>query len=237
MVALFALIILTVSRCFSAVDVAGSLRRADSHSMARARAGAKQAPDSPMPVAGGPVAVQIDWLIENGLLNNLQGAISDSCEARFKETVALSTAGARSTNVPQKAEDSFQCGQLIGRTCTSRAIFSEDKEWHKKRQPKTQLTIWDLYSEWEWCLPKACADTDDLRKIASFMRMRIGDLVKPETAPLAIQTSLLIDCQGSGGGYAYVDYNDKWTFKAFASTQALSSLLTLMIAALLAHAI
>merc|ERR1719408_245581 len=134
----------------------------------------------------------------------------------MKESVTLSTA-ARLVNTAPKAEDAFTCVSAVGRHCFSRSIFSEDPEWHKKRESKTQFNIWDLEMGWDWCLPKACADTDDLRKIASFMRMRIHDLVKPETAPMAIRTSLLIDCQKSGGGYVYVDYNDKWTFKSASS--------------------
>merc|ERR1719443_1611584 len=123
-----------------------------------------------------------------------------------------------SLKTPQKAEDSFGCLNMrSGRVCQSKVIYSEDPEWHEKRKTETQFTIWDLNTGWDWCLPKACADTDDLRKIASFMRMRIHDLVKPETAPLAIRTALMIDCTMSGGGYVYVDFDDKWTFKAGAN--------------------
>lgn len=190
-----------------------SLRQA-SHAVVNASSHLRSADPSPKP--GGPVAVQIDWLIENGLLKDLQGSLSSSCEAKMKESVAMSTAG-RSIATPQKADDSFSCTQLVGRHCHSEAIFAEDKDWHKKRQPKSQLTIWDLHTGWDWCLPKACADTDDLRKVGSFMRMRIQDLAKPETAPLAIRTALMIDCTASGGGYVYVDYDDKWTFKAGAN--------------------
>eukprot|EP00746_Dinoflagellata_sp_MGD_P017405 gnl/MRDRNA2_/MRDRNA2_139947_c0_seq1.p1 gnl/MRDRNA2_/MRDRNA2_139947_c0~~gnl/MRDRNA2_/MRDRNA2_139947_c0_seq1.p1 ORF type:complete len:229 (-),score=48.64 gnl/MRDRNA2_/MRDRNA2_139947_c0_seq1:75-761(-) len=171
----------------------------------------------PKPAPGGPVAVQIDWLIERGMLKDLQGAISDKCETDMKEALALSSVQ-HSLETPQKAEDSFACLNMrSGRVCHSQAIYSEDPEWHDKRKSQTQFTIWDLNTGWTWCLPKDCADTDDLRKIASFMRMRIHDLAKPETAPLAIRTSLMIDCQESGGGYVYVDYNDKWTFKSASS--------------------
>merc|ERR1719316_538475 len=151
------------------------------------------------------------------MLQNLQGSLSKACEQEMKEAVALSSA-THSLHTAQKAEDSFQCiNQAAGRVCHSEAIYSEDPEWHKKRASQTQLTIWDLQTGWDWCLPKACADTDDLRKIATFMRMRIHDLVKPETAPVAIRTGLEFDCRSTGGGYVYVDYDDKWTFKSASS--------------------
>jgi len=170
--------------------------------------------DGPTPQAGGPVAVQIDWLINRGILKDLQGALSQTCEEKMKQAVAMSTAE-HSLNTPQKAEDSASClSAMNARVCHSKAIFNEDKEWHDKRNPATQLTVWDLATNWDWCLPKDCADTDDLRKIAVFMRMRIGEFVQPETAPMALLTSLMIDCQGSGGGYVFVDHHDKWTFKS-----------------------
>lgn len=183
----------------------------------KATANASYALAGPEPKPGGPVAVQIDWLIERGMLKDLQGSLSKSCELQMKEAVALSSA-THSLHTAQKAEDSFQCiNQAAGRVCHSEAIYSEDPAIHKTRTSETQLTIWDLQTGWDWCLPKDCADTDDLRKIATFMRMRIHDLVKPETSPMAIRTSLMIDCQGSGGGYVYVDWNDKWTFRSSAS--------------------
>lgn len=171
--------------------------------------------DGPQPQAGGPVAVQIDWLINKGILKNLQGALSKTCEQTMKESVALSSVS-HSLNTPQKAEDDPTCLAMKGRVCNSKAIFNEDKEWHEKRNPASQFTVWDLHTNWDWCLPKVCADTDDLRKIAVFMRTRIGEFVQPETAPMALLTSLLIDCKGSGGGYVFVDHNDKWTFESSA---------------------
>lgn len=172
--------------------------------------------DGPKPQPGGPVGVQIDWLINRGVLKDLQGALSQSCEDKMKEVVALSTVS-HSLKTAQKAEDAPTClNAMSGRVCHSKAIFNEDKEWHKKRNPSTQLTVWDLHTTWDWCLPKDCADTEDLRKIGVFMRMRIGEFVQPETAPMALLTSLMIDCKGSGGGYVFVDHTDKWTFQSSA---------------------
>eukprot|EP00746_Dinoflagellata_sp_MGD_P161275 gnl/MRDRNA2_/MRDRNA2_88358_c0_seq1.p1 gnl/MRDRNA2_/MRDRNA2_88358_c0~~gnl/MRDRNA2_/MRDRNA2_88358_c0_seq1.p1 ORF type:complete len:229 (-),score=46.44 gnl/MRDRNA2_/MRDRNA2_88358_c0_seq1:101-787(-) len=204
--------VLLVTVCYVPVIEAGHLRL-------KAEAGANTSSavlKGPEPQPGGPVAVQIDWLINQGVLKDLQGALSGTCEGKMKEAVAMSSV-THSLKTAQKAEDAPTClNAMSGRVCHSKAIFNEDKQMHKKRNPATQFTVWDLHTNWDWCLPKDCADTDDLRKIAVFMRMRIGELVQPETAPMALQTALLIDCQGSGGGYVFVDHTDKWTFKAAA---------------------
>lgn len=172
--------------------------------------------DGPSPQPGGPVAVQIDWLINRGILKDLQGSLSQTCEDKMKEAVAMSTVS-HSLQTAQKAEDDNKClYNMNARVCHSKAIFNEDDDWHEKRAPATQFTVWDLHTNWDWCLPKDCADTDDLRKIAVFMRMRIQEFVQPETAPMALLASLLIDCKGSNGGYVFVDHNDKWTFEASA---------------------
>ena len=72
------------------------------------------------------MAVQIDWLIERGMLKDLQGSMSDACEDEMKEALALSSVQ-HSLKTAQKAEDLYGCVNMrSGRVCHSKAIFSED---------------------------------------------------------------------------------------------------------------
>lgn len=154
---------------------------------------------------GGPIAVQVDWLVQMGLTDRLQGQLSEKCEESFKKTIVLSSALPEDLSAPQKAEDATQCGSIGGgAVCHSMAMFSENKAAHADRQKSTQITIWDLDTEWDWCLPSDCASGRDLLNIAAFLRTSINDLVQPSTAPNAMQTALRLDCLAGGGGIAEV---------------------------------
>jgi len=155
-----------------------------------------------------PLGAKIAVKPPDDALSAAKSRVSGSCRQKLDDT---------GPQAAQKTGDAAECSSVQGRRCSSSVDFVEDKNAHAGRKTSASMSLWDLGADWEWCFPKECADTRDLHAIGVYVQRHLLDAFRSDVVPQGMKAALIIDCQGSGGGYVRVEPDGESVYQSAAA--------------------
>jgi len=135
--------------------------------------------------AKGPLTMQVP---ENEL-KEFTGQLSARCKAQF--TTILDGKSAIHTFGDSGVQSKDSCTQLKGSLCSMKAEVTQQQEAQgRKLKSMTQVTG-------KSCLPEDCMEQNDLKVMATFMKVKARDALGASSVDTDI--NLHVDCVASGG--------------------------------------